>query len=125
MTIQDAISTLDEMKPNAMSDVLKMKYLTEIEQLIHAEIVLKHVHPAEQDAKPKYTTETDKLTELLVPDPYSDVYVKYLMTQVDRQNQEDGRYNIDRAQFEAAYMTMSDWWTRTHRPIQRVREFRV
>ena len=125
MTIQDAISTLDEMKPNTMSDVLKMKYLTEIEQLIHDEIVLRHEHPEALDEKPKYTPATDKLTELVVPDPYSDVYVKYLLTQVDRQNQEDGRYNIDRAQFESAYITMSDWWTRTHRPIQRVREFRV
>lgn len=125
MTIQEAISQVDEMKPNMMSAELKMKYLTEIEQLIHAEIVLKHAHPAEWNEKPKYTTATDKLTVLRVPDPYSDVYVKYIISQIDIQNQEDGRYAVDRAQFESAYNTMSDWWTRTYMPVRRVREFMI
>lgn len=125
MTIQEALDTTDELKPNMMSPRLKMKFLTEIEQLIHGEIVLQHVHTEAQHERPVYTEDTDPQTELLVPDPYSDVYTKYLLTQIDRQNQEDGRYNVDRAQFENAYETMSDWWTRTHMPLQRVREFRL
>lgn len=125
MTIQEALDTTDELKPNMMSPRLKMKFLTEIEQLIHGEIVLRHEHTEAQHARPVYTEDTDPQTELLVPDPYSDVYTKYLLTQIDRQNQEDGRYNVDRAQFENAYETMSDWWTRTHMPLQSVREFRL
>lgn len=125
MTIQEALDTTDELKPNMMSPRLKMKFLTEIEQLIHGEIVLRHEHTEAQHARPVYTEDTDPQTELLVPDPYSDVYPKYLLTQIDRQNQEDARYNVDRALFENAYETMSDWWTRTHMPLQRVREFRV
>ena len=125
MTIQEALDTTDELKPNMMSPRLKMKFLTEIEQLIHGEIVLRHAHTEAQHAKPEYTEETDPQTVLLVPDPYSDVYPKYLLTQIDRQNQEDARYNVDRALFENAYETMSDWWTREHMPLQRVREFSI
>lgn len=125
MTIQEAIRTLDEMKPNAMSPWLKIKNLTTVEQLIHSEVVMRHVHTPEQEERPVYTEETDPLTELIIPDPYSDVYVKWLMCEADRQNQEDGRYNVDRAHFENAWDTMADWYTRTHRPIQFVREFRV
>lgn len=125
MTIQEAIGLLDEMKPNAMSPRLKMKALTTIEQLIHSEVVMRHVHTTEQEVVPVYTTDSDPTTELIIPDPYSDVYPKWLMCEVDRQNQEDGRYNVDRAHFENAYDTMADWYTRTHRPIQQVREFRV
>lgn len=124
MTLQEAIETTDEMKANMMSSTLKYKYLTEIEQLIFDEIVMRHEHPAEI-LKPTYTEETDPLTELLVPEPYTMVYVYWLMSKIDMQNQEDGRYNVDRAQFEDAYRTMSDWWTREHRPLQRVREFIV
>ena len=119
MTIIQAISTTDEMKPNAMSATLKYKYLTEIEQLVH------HVHHPEQETKPVYTEDTDDDTELLVPDPYSMLYVYWLMSKIDIQTQEDGRYNIDRAHFENAWETMSDWWTRNHRPIQKVREFSI
>lgn len=125
MTIIQAISTTDEMKPNAMSATLKYKYLTEIEQLVHDEVLMRHVHPPEQETKPVYTEDTDDDTELLVPDPYSMLYVYWLMSKIDIQTQEDGRYNVDRAHFENAWETMSDWWTRNHRPIQKVREFRV
>ena len=123
MTIQDAIATADEMKANMMSPRLKYKYLTEIEQLVHGEIVMKHEHTAAQETKPVYTEETDKLTELIIPDPYSMLYVYWLLTKIDMQNQEDGRYNVDRAHFENAWDTMSDWYTRSHMPIQRTREF--
>ena len=125
MTIQEALDIADEMKPNMMSPRLKMKYLTEIEQLIHEEIILKHVHPAEHDARPVYTEESDTETVLRIPDPYSMVYVYWLMSKIDIQNQEDGRYNIDRAHFESAYDTMSDWYTREHMPKQTTREFRL
>lgn len=125
MTIIQAISTTDEMKPNAMSPTLKYKYLTEIEQLVHEEVLMRHVHPPEQETKPVYTEDADDDTELLVPDPYSMLYVYWLMSKIDIQTQEDGRYNVDRAHFENAWETMSDWWTRNHRPIQKVREFRV
>lgn len=125
MTIQECIDIADEMKPNMMSPRLKYKYLTEIEQLIHDEIVMRHAHGAELVHRPEYTEESDSETVLIVPDPYSMVYVYWLMTKIDIQNQEDGRYNIDRQHFENAYETMSDWWTREHMPTQRTREFRL
>ena len=125
MTIQEALDIADEMKPNMMSPRLKFKYLTEIEQLIHDEIVMKHEHGPELEPKPVYTEESDGETELIVPDPYSMVYVYWLMSKIDIQNQEDGRYNIDRNHFENAYDTMSDWWTREHLPEQKTREFRL
>lgn len=125
MTLQEALDITDEMKPNMMKRDLKIKYLTEIEQLIHGEIVMNHEHAEEEEEKPVYTEETQEDTVLIVPDPYSMVYVYWLMSKIDIQNQEDARYNIDRAHFENAYDTMSDWWTRTHMPKQKVREFRL
>lgn len=125
MTIQEALDQADELKPNMMSRKLKVKYLTEIEQLIHAEIVMKHEHSEEDEIRPVYTEQSDAGTVLLIPDPYSMLYVYWLMSKIDIQNQEDGRYNIDRAMFENAYETMSDWYTREHMPIMRTREFRL
>ena len=125
MTLQEALDQVDEMKPNMMSRRLKIKYLTIIEQMIHSEIVMKHTHEPEEEAKPVYTEDSDPGTPLIIPDPYSEVYPNYLIAQIDRQNQEDARYNIDIAKFEEAYGTMSDWYTREHMPIQKTREFRL
>ena len=125
MTLQEALDIADEMKPNMMRRDLKIKYITEIEQLIWAEIVMKHEHTEEQETKPAYDEETTPGTELIVPDPYSIVYTYWLMSKIDIQNQEDARYNIDRAHFDNAYNTMSDWYTREHMPLQYTREFRL
>ena len=125
MTLQEALDITDEMKPNMMKRDLKIKYLTEIEQLIWAEILMKHEHAEDQETKPEYTEESLPGTVLIVPDPYSMVYVYWLMSKIDIQNQEDARYNIDRAHFENEYDTMSDWWTRNHMPLQYTREFRL
>lgn len=125
MTLQEALNLTDEMKPNMMKRNLKIKYITELEQLIHAEILMKHAHAEEEEAMPAYTEESDPGTVLLAPDPYSMVYVYWLMSKIDIQNQEDARYNIDRSHFENAYSTMTDWWTREHMPIMRNRELRI
>lgn len=125
MTVQEALDITDEMKPNMMDRNLKLKYLTEIEQLIHDEIVMTHVHSWAEARKPVYNDETEPGTRLIVPDPYSMVYVHWLMTKIDIQNQEDQRYNNDRALFENAYNPMSDWWTRHRMPLQKTREFRL
>ena len=125
MTLQEALDYTDAMKPNMMDRQLKVKYLTEIEQLIWGEIVMRHEHTEEHETKPVYTEETEPGTELIVPDPYSMVYVYWLMSKIDIQNQEDARYNIDRAHFENEYDTMSDWWTREHMPLQVTREFKL
>ena len=125
MTLQEALDQLDEMKPNMMSRKLKVKYLTEIEQLIYDEIVMRHEHPELMGGKPVYNEDSDDGTVLIIPDPYSSVYLYWLMTKVDIQNQEDARYNIDRQHFESAYDTMSDWYTREHMPKQMTREFRL
>lgn len=125
MTIEECLKTVDEMKANMMSRALKIKYINEIEQLIWGEIIMQHEHTAAEEEKPDYSEATDAWTELRVPDPYSMVYIYWLMTKIDMQNQEDARYNIDRAHFENEYDTLSDWWTRNHMPKQRVREFRL
>jgi hypothetical protein len=125
MTIQECLDIVDEMKPNMMSRKLKIKYLTEIEGLIWSEIVMKHEYDLNAIQRPQYTEDADPGTVLIVPEPYQMVYVYWLMSKIDMQNQEDDRYNVDRAHFENAYNTMSDWWTREHMPVQRHREFHL
>ena len=124
MTLQEALDMADEMKPNMMKRETKIRHLLDLELMIWAEIVMKHVHTTEQAVKPNYTDDSDPGTVLLVPDPYSKVYWKWLMAQIDTENQEDTRFNIDMTHFDNAYTEMSAWWTRTFMPIQQSRELR-
>lgn len=79
---------------------------------------------AEDPERPAYASDTSTSTVLLVSSPHDMLYVYWLITQIDHLNMEMEKYNNDRALFQNAYDQYSDWYTRTHMPIQRVREFR-
>ena len=119
MNIQEALDLADQMKPNMMSRQVKIAFLQELDQMIYKEILLKHVHTPEEEVLPEYESDDTGSTELLVPDPYgTEMYMCWLMSKIDLLNQEIDKYNNDRAMFENAYDTMSDWWTRTRMPLQ-------
>ena len=125
MTIQRALDMADRMLPNMMDRDLKIAFLSEIEQLIHQEIILKHEHTEEQEAMPAYTEDSDPGTVLVIPDPYSMLYVYYIMSKIDEQNLEFDKYNSHRALFENNYDNMSDWYTRNNMPLTAMRHFRM
>ena len=123
MNIQEALDLADAMKPNMMPDQVKLKFLSEIEGLIHEEILMRHEHTEEEEACPVINDQSDRGMQLIVPAPYDMLYVYWLMSKIDLQNMEIDKYNNDRTLFENAYDTMSDWWTRTKTPISVRREF--
>ena len=123
MNIQQALDMADGMKPNMMDDRMKIAFLQEIDRKIFNELVMTHEHTPEEEVPPKYDNSTDRGTELLVPDPYGMLYVYWIMTRIDQQNQETEKENNDRARFDNEYQDMSDWWTRTRMPLQARKHF--
>lgn len=117
MNIQRALDMADQMKPNMMSRQNKIQFLQELDQMIYEELLLTHVHTAEEEVMPEYDIDTEEGTELLAPDRYGMMYVYWIMTRIDQLNQEEEKENNDRARFENKYEEMSDWWTRTKRPL--------
>ena len=116
MNIQKALDLADSMKPNMMAKRVKIAFLQELDQKIYKEILLKHRHEEEEENMPEYG-DGDEGKDLLVPAPYDILYMYWLMSKIDLLNQEIDKYNNDRALFENAYDTMSDWWTRTRMPL--------
>lgn len=81
---------------------------------------------AQENKEPAYDRETDPGTELLVKEPYAEeLYTAWLFSKIDMMNREMGDYNNDRAMFENAYDTYSDWYTRNHMPRTERRRFNV
>ena len=62
---------------------------------------------------------------LLVPFPYTDMYLFYLSAPIDLGNAEIAKYNNNKQLFNNAYLTFSDYYTRTHMPLTACREFRL
>ena len=116
MTINEAITLADSLKPNMMADTVKIRFLNEVEGKIYHEILMKHVHDEDMEC-PTYDETTDGSTELLVGAPYDMLYPYWIMCQIDHLNQEDDKYNNDRALFENAWGNFADYWNREVMPL--------
>lgn len=116
MTLQEALAACDRMKPNACSETDKRRWLSDLDGLIDHEILAAHEgSPAPFSG---YDDATPGDTVLLVPEPYADVYIKYLFAQIDFVNAEFARYNNSAAMYNTALSAYANFYRRTHLPLQ-------
>ena len=91
MTIIEAITHVDTVKPNSYGQTEKIKWLSDIDGMIKAEVIDTH-EGGEDISFSGYTDETDLNTKLLAPAPYDKLYTHYLEMQIDYANNEYGKY---------------------------------
>jgi hypothetical protein len=115
MTINDAITEVDTIKPNQYPDELKVRWLSVLEGKIIDEIILTH-QLAEVVEFNGYSID-DMETELIVPDTYADVYIYYLMAMIDSTNNEGLRYQSSMQQFNSAWQDFANYYNRNNMPI--------
>ncbi len=123
MTLKEAINTCDGLRVNDYAEAEKIAWLSNLDGMIKKEIIDCH-EGSQQVTFSGYTAETPDNTELLVPEPYSDLYIKYLFAQIDFNNAEFTRYNNSMVMFNYAYQQYADAYNRNHMPLQR-NSFRV
>lgn len=117
MTIQLVIEQVRTMKPNAYEDAMLVRWISDLEGMLYDEVISTHEGDETVSHGP-YDPVNDMDTVLIVPEPYSDVYVKWLCAQIDFHNSEFARFNNDMSMYNAAMATFADWYNRTHLPKQ-------
>lgn len=63
-----------------------------------------------------YDDTTDQKTELLIPAPYDEVYLRWMEAQIDYHNGEYDKYNNAIDMFNTAYTGYQNYYNRTHMP---------
>lgn len=116
MTIIEAINRIDILKPNAYSQQEKVKWLSTLDGVIKKEIIDTH-EGGEEVVFEGYTETTNVATELLVPAPYDDIYLRWLAAQIDYMNGEYARYNNGVQTYNDAYSAFERYYNRTHMPL--------
>lgn len=117
MTIIEAINTIDTLKPNNYTQLDKIKWLSDLDGVIKTEIIDTH-EGGEGIVFNKYDPTTDISTELLVPAPYDDIYIKWLEAKIDYANAEYGKYNNSSMAYNNAYSAFERYYNRHHMPKQ-------
>jgi hypothetical protein len=115
MTLIEAISRIDSMKPNTYAQQDKVKWLSNLDGIIKRKIIDTH-EGGETIVFEGYTESTPLTTELLVPSPYDDIYLKWLETWIDYYNGEYPRYNNSSQVYSDAYAEFERYYNRTHMP---------
>lgn len=115
MTITEAISKTDNLKPNSYTQPDKVRWLSILDGIIKKEIIDTH-EGGEEIIFNGYEAETPADTVLLVPAPYDDVYVKWLEAQIDYANGETDRWENSMVMYNTAFSAFQRFYNRTHMP---------
>ena len=116
MTIIEAINRVDALKHNTYTQTDKVQWLSRLDWMVKRHIIDTH-EGAEEVTFTGYNDSTDINTELLVPAPYDEVYLRWMEAQIDYHNGEYGKYNNSIEMFNTAYAGYQNYYNRTHMPI--------
>lgn len=118
MTIEQVIAAVDAQRiGNPYMTDEKVKWLSDVEGVIWNEIVQTHENPDGYEFD-GYTASTDGDTQLIAGDMYADLYMYYVLAQIDRSQQEYAKYNVDVSQYNALFQQFAAYYNRTHLPLQ-------
>ena len=128
MTIKELIDKVARLKPHAYATDEIIGWLTRLEGRIFADIILTHDNP-ENINFTGYDSGMDEAeqeaTTLIVREPHDNLYLYYIMSQIDLHNLEYDKYNNSVQQFNTAYKDFDLFWHRNRRPVQTVLYFNI
>ena len=116
MTIHDAISTIDNLKHNTYSQHDKVRWLSRLDSMVKRLVI--DTHEGGNDVTfTSYTENTDPATELLIPEPFDEAYLRWLEAQIDYTNGEYEKYNNSIEMFNKSWKEFQNYYNRNHMPI--------
>lgn len=114
MTIREALDTLDRQVDNTIPLADKLVWLNRVEQELAVTLLGLYDIPGYRGFTP-FQDGTDPDTRLQAPEPFCELYRRYLELQVYSVLQEPARYNAAAVRYNAVLQAYHDYITRTYR----------
>lgn len=115
MTINEAITRLDSLKPNGYTLSDKIVWLSIVDGMIKNNIIDTH-EGGEAVTFNGYNDDTPLDTELIVKAPYDELYLSWLSSKVDYYNGEYTKYNNNIVRYNDTLTAYESQYNRTHMP---------
>ena len=115
MTVNEAISWADQVKPNAFSREVKAEWLRRLDGSLALEVFL--LPKTELDWLERMR-ETAADYTLLVDPPYDDLYTLFLAAKIDEANGEYEKYANSAQLYNARRGAFTRWFCQTYDPAQ-------
>lgn len=120
MTIAEQLALTDATVPNTCLRETKIAWLNTLDHLVYKEVLLRH-EGAEALAFEGYNADTDENTELLVSEPYCEMYGYWIEAKIHYLNGDYGRYANARTMFNSVYSDFGKWYAAEHKPQKQTR----
>ena len=114
MKIIEAINRIDSLKHNTYTQNDKVAWLSRLDSMVKSLII--DTHEGDAVTFTGYDDKTDLNTELLVPAPFDEIYLRWLEAQIDYHNGEYDKYNNAILMYQTAYEGFQNHYNRTHMP---------
>ena len=122
MTIAEAIAAVDRLKENQYSNEDKVRMLSDLDGKLMNIVFRRHEgNPYESWQPYDLYQDGGDTAQLLVPDPYSHLYVTFLSYNIDLLNGEYERYNNTAAVYNTELQDFISYWKREHLPLQKAK----
>jgi hypothetical protein len=115
MKIIEAINRTDSTKHNAYSQSEKVAWLSTLDSMVKRLVIDTHESMETIDFT-GYGPDVDPETELLIPAPFDEAYLRWLEAQIDYANGEYSKYNNSIDMFNTAWTAYQNWYNRNHMP---------
>lgn len=122
MKVIEAIREADNLKPNMFDVEDKIKWLSRLDMRITLELFDKHQSDTEALTFTGYGPD-DQEKELLVGEPYAEMYVHWLEAQIDYNNMEYDAFNASNAMFESVFQAFCNAYHSGHMPKGTVKKY--
>lgn len=114
MTVMEAISQTDRLRPNQYPSEEKMRWLDRLEKRIWKDILLRYDAQAQE---PEILDYSDPDRELTAEAPYDEMYIHWLCAQMALFEEEFESFNAENAVFESVYAGYRNFYNREHMPL--------
>ncbi len=122
MTLKDAIVKFDTEYFNTIPDEIKIDWLSTLDSVIHQQIISTHQNPSPVSFD-GYSEETPEDTLLLVPEPFSDIYIRFLAMKKDLYLNDLSRYNNDLVMYSTAFIEYKNFYNKNNMPLKKTSFF--
>lgn len=115
MKLIEAIQKVKDLKKNTYDQAHMVEWLSRLDSMVMRHIIETH-EGGEGIVFTGYNAETSPETVLLVPEPFDDMYLKWLEAQIDYYNREYSSYNNSMMAFNAVWENYCNFYGRSHMP---------
>lgn len=121
MTISKAIDSARIRADTELPDSVLVGWLSALDGQLYNEVIA-HYAGAEDTTRPAYDDETDPETDLMIPAPYDEVYVDYLVMRIHLDHGDLDRYNTAAVMFDRSQKAWMRQYNQTHTYVNGKRE---